>query len=491
METNYPKIIQGGMGIYISSPHLARTVSMLGQQGTVSGVTLERILVRMLQNGDLDGRMRRALAHFPFPHISEEVVNAFFVEGGIPKGKTIKGIPFFSLYPSEILIKTVICANFVFAWLAKEGHSNPVSINYLEKVSMPHIYAITGAMLAGIDIITIGAGIPIKIPAVINAILKWEIVSYPIPVLGKDGKTFLHPMIFEPETFLGKKPFEITKPKFLPIISSNLLATLFLAKLPAGSVYGFVVEEPIAGGHNAPPRKTTYDDWGNLLPIYGDKDKVDYAKLSETGIPFWIGGGFASPERLKWALSVGAKGIQVGSLFALSDESGMYAEIRKRMRVRAFNESLVVKTDMRASPTGYPFKVAQIDDTVSNQAVYEARKRVCSQGGLIELYEKEAFLDKKIILEKEDDCEKEEGISVGYRCAAEPVDKFVAKDGDIADTAGRKCLCNGLLAATGLNDDKEPAIVTIGDDLSFLKHLMNNENASYSAEDAIRYLLGK
>lgn len=472
METNYPKIIQGGMGIYISSPHLARTVSMLGQQGTVSGVTAERIMVCMLQNGDLDGRMRRALAHFPFPYIAEEVMNAFYIEGGIPKGKPIKGIPFLSLDPPPILIKTVICANFAFVWLAKEGHSNPVSINYLEKVSMPHIYALTGAMLAGVDIITMGAGIPIKIPAVIDAISKWETVSYPIPVLGKDGKTFSISMSFNPDTFLGKKPFEIMKPKFLPIISSNLLATLFLTKLPAGSVYGFVVEEPIAGGHNAPPRKVLHDEIGNALPSYGDKDRVDYAKIAETGVPFWIGGGYASPKRLEWALSVGAKGIQVGSLFALSDDSGMYAEIRKRMRARAFNESLVVKTDMRASPTGYPFKVAQIDDTVSNQAVYEARKRVCSQGGLIELYEKE-------------------DTSIGYRCAAEPVDKFVAKGGDIADTAGRKCLCNGLLAAAGLNDYKEPAIVTIGDDLSFLKHLMNNENASYTAEDAIRYLLGK
>ena len=470
MET-YPKIIQGGMGIYISSPHLARTVSMLGQQGTVSGVTLERILVRILQHGDLDGHMRRALSHFPFPHIAEEVVNAFYVEGGISKGKTIKGIPFFSLYPPDILIKTVICANFAFVWLAKEGHSNPVSINYLEKVSMPHIYAITGAMLAGVDIITMGAGIPIKIPGVIDAISKWETVSYPIPVLGKDGKTFSVQMYFDPGAFLGKKPFEIMKPKFIPIISSNLLVTLFLTKLPSGSVHGFVVEEPIAGGHNAPPRRVLYDDLGQALPSYGDKDKVDYAKLADKAIPFWIGGGYASPERLEWAFSLGAMGIQTGSIFALSDDSGMHPEIRRRMRQRAFNKSLIVKTDMRASPTGYPFKVAQLDDTVSNHDVYESRNRVCSQGGLIELYE------------KRDD-------SVGYRCAAEPIDKFVAKGGDLADTVGRKCLCNGLLAAAGLNDVKEPAIVTIGDDLSFLTHLMKHENDSYTAADAIRYLLG-
>ena len=37
--------------------------------------------------------------------------------------------------------------------------------------------------------------------------------------------------------------------------------------------------------------------------------------------------------------------------------------------------------------------------------------------------------------------------AVAYRCPAEPVHMFASKGGDIADTVGRSCLCNALLAS--------------------------------------------
>ncbi|MCC6637592.1 MAG: hypothetical protein IT278_07680, partial [Ignavibacteriaceae bacterium] len=43
---NLPEIIQGGMGVNISSPELAKMVSKLGQQGTISGTALEWVMVR-------------------------------------------------------------------------------------------------------------------------------------------------------------------------------------------------------------------------------------------------------------------------------------------------------------------------------------------------------------------------------------------------------------------------------------------------------------
>ncbi|MCJ7755904.1 MAG: hypothetical protein MUP13_15190, partial [Thermoanaerobaculales bacterium] len=66
MDFEYPKIIQGGMGVAISNWNLARTVSKLGQLGVVSGVALEVLLVRRLQDGDVGGHIRRALESFPF-----------------------------------------------------------------------------------------------------------------------------------------------------------------------------------------------------------------------------------------------------------------------------------------------------------------------------------------------------------------------------------------------------------------------------------------
>ena len=455
----HPKVIQGGMGVNISNPRLAKAVSIRGQQGTISGVALEKVMPRILQMGDLGGHLRRALAHFPFPDMAQKVLDTYFVEDGIPKGAPFKGAQVFSVKPSDFLISLTICANFAFVWLAKEGHGNPVSINYLEKISMPHLYAIVGAMMADVDFITMGAGIPLQIPEVIDALSEGRTATYRVPVIGRNITSY--EMSFNPENFFGEKLFFGKRPGFIPIVASNLLASIFVKKLPKGSVYGFVVEEPTAGGHNAPPRKGG---------VYGPKDEVDYQKIGELGLPFWIGGAKASPEKLAWALSVGAKGIQAGSIFALCEESGMDPKIRAEIRRQGFEGTLRIRTDMSISPTGFPFKVAVLDGTISERSVYEARARKCDQCALVSLYE------------------KADG-AIGYRCPGEPVERFVLKGGKIEETVGIGCICNGLISTAGLGDGSEPALVTLGDDVSFLRRIMTSADSSYSAEDAIRFLL--
>jgi NAD(P)H-dependent flavin oxidoreductase YrpB (nitropropane dioxygenase family) len=46
-----PSIIQGGMGVRISSYELARTVSKQGELGVISGTAVDTVMVRTLQNG--------------------------------------------------------------------------------------------------------------------------------------------------------------------------------------------------------------------------------------------------------------------------------------------------------------------------------------------------------------------------------------------------------------------------------------------------------
>ena len=457
-----PKIIQGGMGVGISDWHLAQTVSKLGQQGTVSGVGLDRVMAVTLQRGDIGGHLRRALSHFPFPHISGMVLKEFFVEGGVQKGIPLKRAPFFTIKPSDLLIALTVCANYAYVWLAKEGHKNPVSINFLEKVSMPHLYAIFGVMLAGGDFITMGAGIPLQIPGVINNFVEGKEAKYCIPIIGKNITSY--EMSFNPRNLFGQdldNLLPLKKPGFIPIIGSNLLASILIKKLPAGSIYGFAIEKETAGGHNSPPRNKV---------SYGEKDRVNFAEIAKFGLPFWIGGSYASPEQLQLALSVGASGIQVGSIFALCDDSGMNPELRKKLRCLGWNGELKIRTDFRVSSSGYPFKVVELAGTISEQSVYEARPRVCSHGLLVSLYE------------------KPDG-TVGYRCAGESLNAFVRKGGDIADTVGTGCLCCGLFSTAELEED-EPPIVTLGDDLSFLKHLMVDAHGSYRASDVVKYLLG-
>lgn len=458
-----PKIIQGGMGVNISGWLLARTVAILGQLGTVSGVALDRVVAYILQAGDPGSHIRRALANFPYPHIAQKVLDAFFNDD---PSKIKHGVPVFTVKPSHLLISLTICANFALVYLAKEGHTNPVSINYLTKVDMPHIYAIVGSMLGGVDYITMGAGLATKIPQVLEDLSEGRATSYPIII---DGQKEPYLMKFNPTEFFGEK-LTLKRPGFIPIISSNLAMDILVKKTPSGSIQAAVNEKPSAGGHNSPPREILFDHNGE--PIYGEKDKVNHARLLSYGIPIYEAGASASPIIIKWTRSIGLAGIQVGSILALSDESNMLEESKRLARYYGYLNQLKAKTDCRVSPTGFPFKVAQLAGTLGDKKVYKDRTRVCDQKCLANPYA------------------KPDG-TIGYRCSAEPVADYIAKGGKIEDTVGRGCLCNGLLANCRIQtkDTYEPPIVTLGSDSSFLEHLMDGPNDHYSAEQAINYLL--
>jgi NAD(P)H-dependent flavin oxidoreductase YrpB (nitropropane dioxygenase family) len=463
---NLPQIIQGGMGVYISTPFLANACSRAGALGTVSCVTAERILVRVLQSGDPGGHYRRALEHFPFPEIAERIIKTYFVEGGISVVSKYKRLPAFSMQPRNDLIELTVAASFCFVWLAKEGHSGLISVNYLEKIQIPHIYHLTGAMLAGVDFVTMGAGITLQIPGVLDAIASRGIPSYRVLVEGSKNGT--ETISFNPGTFFKTKFPDVKRPNFLPIVSTDVLASLMTKRLPANSIQGFVVEKPTAGGHNAPPRtKGIFDETGQ--PVYGQKDEVSFKNLASLNIPFWIAGSLASPAGLAEAQALGAVGIQAGSIFALSENSGMKSSYRSEMRRLGYKGKLAIRTDPKASPTGFPFKVAQLNGTQSDSTVYAERKRICDLSALLVPYK---ITDTKI----------------GFRCSSEPINDYLRKGGKLEDAIGARCLCNGLFSAAGLGNPGELPIFTMGDDVSFLSYLMSDENDSYGAVEAIEYL---
>jgi len=62
------------MGVGFSGRRLARTVSRRGQLGVVPSVGIDALLERRLQDGDPDGHLRRAMAHFPIPEVSAAVL---------------------------------------------------------------------------------------------------------------------------------------------------------------------------------------------------------------------------------------------------------------------------------------------------------------------------------------------------------------------------------------------------------------------------------
>jgi nitronate monooxygenase len=472
MTAGLPVLIQGGMGVGVSDWRLASAVSAMGQLGVVSGTALDAVMVRRLQLGDLGGHIRRALEAFPVPGVASGILQRYFVAGGKPSDARFRTKPLLKMAPSRRLTDLVVAANFVEVFLAKERHGNPVGINFLEKIQLPTLASLYGAMLAGVDYVLMGAGIPRAIPGALDKLAAGVKTSLRIDVKG-EAIDAIPETEFDPVPYnLGPQP-EVSRPRFIPIVSSHVLATM-LARNAESKVDGFVIEAATAGGHNAPPRgKLALSDRGE--PIYGARDDADLAVIRDLGLPFWLAGSRAEPRAVADALERGATGVQVGTAFAFCEESGLSPELKRQVVELSRGGHARVFTDPSASPTGFPFKVVELDGSLSQSGVHAERERVCDLGYLRTAYQ------------------RPDG-SVGWRCASEPVEDYVAKGGSIEDTVGRKCLCNALMSNIGLGQisksgTPEPPLVTAGDDIASIGRVLPRGSDTYTAADVITYLL--
>jgi nitronate monooxygenase len=265
----------------------------------------------------------------------------------------------------------------------------------------------------------------------------------------------------------------LQRPVFLAIVSSNTLATTMLRRAN-GRVDGLVIETRTAGGHNAPPRgKLQLDAQGE--PIYGERDTIDLGKICDLGAPFWLAGGYGSASKLREALALGATGVQVGTAFAFTRESDLRGDLKQALLEKAVRGEAHVFTDPLASPARFPFKVAQLEGTASDDAIAAARPRICDLGFLSEVVR------------------TDDGTFV-HRCPAEPLSLYLSKGGNIEDAAGRKCLCNALMANIGHQQVRcghrvEPPLVTAGDDLTEIARFLPEHETTYSAADVLNALL--
>lgn len=466
-----PSIIQGGMGIGVSSWRMAQAVSRTGALGVVSGTAIDAVIARRLQDGDVDGSIRRALQRFPDQEFATEVLRRYFIEGGKGAGTPYLLVPKLSLHPSEFASKFLVASSFIEVSLAKEGHDGLVGINYLEKIQLATPASIYGALLAGVDYILMGAGIPSEIPRVIRELSTHQETKVSITVENATTKYFL---AFDPAIINGGSAISLNKPKFLAIISSHALAA-YLNRDEEVRPDGFVVEGVSAGGHNAPPRgNTPVGEDGQSQ--FSTKDDADISKVHATGLPFWLAGGYATPEKLKEAVAEGAAGIQTGSIFALSHESGITDDLRKQILKKIANKTLKVITDPFGSPTSFPFKYAELDETISDESAFQARVKLCDNGYL------------RTIVEKPDQ-------RIAYRCTAEPDKTFLFKGGQEGATKDKKCLCNALLANIGMpqvrvDGYEELPLITLGSDLAGEEAMLALYPDGWGAADAVNYLLG-
>ena len=471
----HPKIIQGGMGVAVSNWRLAKAVALRGQLGVVSGTGIDSVMVRRLQDGDIGGHVRRAMEHFPFTDIVKDTLRRYFVPDGRRADKPYARLPLPTVEGNRFHRGLMALAGFTEVFLAKEGHDGPIGMNLLTKIQLPNMATLYGAMLAGVNHVLMGAGIPRDIPGILDELSQHRRTSMRIDAtVPRDGE----PVVahFDPAELGGDALPELERPHFFPIISTHALASILLKKA-TGAIQGFIVEAPTAGGHNAPPRGgKTFDERGQ--PVYGDRDRADLEQMRALGLPFWLAGSSGSPEALAAALEEGAAGVQVGTIFAYCDESGFEAAVKRQVIDRVLAGDTDVLTDAKASPTGFPFKVVNLPGSLSEREEYEQRTRVCDLGYLREVVR------------------TDEGKLV-YRCASEPVADYVAKGGDIEETVGRKCLCNALMANVGIGQVQkgqttpELPLVTSGDDLAAITRVLKPGATSYSAAEVVDYLLGQ
>lgn len=506
------KLIQGGMGVYVSNWRLASSVA--GQRpghtaGTVSGTGLDIVHLRLLQLGDPGGHIRRALSAFDAQfgvQVGGKIVANYFIPGGkqplerfkpapqqtvrfrdggkrLPAAQTTDPV---ELVLDEEVIEIIIATSFAEVWLAKQGHAGRVFINFLNKVELPLVYAMYGAMLAGVDGIVVGAGNPDGLPAIRTRLAEHLPVSHDIPVLYRaSGENFTLP--FDPRQVAGGRLAQqaLPEPAFLAIVSlENLVQSL--ANSPSGAPDGFIIEHHTAGGHNAGPQgPVRLDDKGQ--PVYSQLDEPDLAAIRQVGLPFWLAGGYGSRERFQLAQAAGAAGVQVGSMFALCEESGMKPAYRtailNAIKRGATDEDLVRTTLF--SPTGYPFKVAQLPGTLADEQIYANRRRVCDIG----------LLQQRGLTQPGADGSRQ----LFQRCQAAPLEDFLRKRGLERNAEGRRCLCNGLLACAGLGQIvrqdgqlvEEPAIVTLGNHIDGVRRLSRNGQVTYWARDVVNDVLGE
>jgi len=334
-----------------------------------------------------------------------------------------------------------------------------------------------GAMLAGVDAVLMGAGIPREIPQLLDKLAVQQPGTLHVDVIGGNPVD----LTFDPgDLGAGALP-HLNRPMFLAIVSSHVLAQ-YLNREEVTRPDGYVVEGPVAGGHNAPPRgKLMLDETGQA--VYGPRDDANLQQMASTGLPFWLAGGYGDPEKVAQALAAGAAGVQVGTLFAMSKESGLTPVLRRRLLDGMRDNTLDVRTDAAASPTGFPFKVALLDDTISQPETYEQRPRLCDLGYLRQPYARE-------------------GGAIGFRCPAEPIDIFVRKGGTAEGAAGSKCLCNALMANVGLGQERkagyaEVPMITLGSDLAGARRLDSEHwlhggsSDGWSANEAVNWLLSE
>lgn len=474
-------IIQGGMAIHILGPDGVSIVSKEGGLGTIALTASEVVLSRKLQLGDTE--TLQALQTFPKQEIAKRIIEKYYVKGGIPKGQRFKSPDMWELDAPERwalitaprkeqkqiaqkhLQEEAVAGAYCEVLLAKQkADGGVVSANAMRKIDLPFGFYVLGAMAAGVDVITVGAGSPADVPELLDNLAMGRKTRDRIHVAKEHQEWF---MTIDPEELLGRDAAQnLKRPPLLAIVSHIDSARGLIAN-PRTRPEGIVFELYPAGGHNAPAllqpmtKRTEYTE-RDKLDLAAAADLMSQTRRDDPDFLFAIGGGFSNPVGMNAAREWGFDAVQVGTPFALTDESNINRTTKARMLFEIFrNGSVPVVRDAQASGSGLPFHVAQVRGTQSDTGSQQA----CTVGYLLR------------------QVEQPDGVPEG-RCPAMPVGQFTRLQGRMRPL-GTAEVCRGLFAdvvftdpTTGeqrsLGQREDVPIVTLGDDQSATAHLVHN-----------------
>jgi len=267
--------------------------------------------------------------------------------------------------------------------LAKAG-GGCVGVNIMVALQRDYEASVRGALDAGADMIISGAGLPLGLPAI-----------------QAPGETAL-----------------------VPIVSSARALELICRKWErlGARPDAVVLEGPLAGGHLG-FRMDQIDLPENLLENLLPPVKEMAGKYGD--FPVIVAGGIYTNEDIRRFLALGADGVQMGTRFLATEESGATGAYKEAV-VRAGVEDIVVADDP-GSPCGLPFRVIR-ESPMYRTALTRGRAPKC---------------DKGYVLLKD---------------AAGKFTRCAAKESNEHDF----CICNGLLSSAGYNAEVEEPLYTVG-----------------------------
>jgi NAD(P)H-dependent flavin oxidoreductase YrpB (nitropropane dioxygenase family) len=433
-----PELIQAGMGAHVSCARLANVTSRLGALGVVSSVGLRHIVPQQVRDGHAD---TIALARtFPVARYVEELLS--YAPGGKRHTRAIPiDVP--DAVKGGLARRLSAISAYVEVMRAKNGHRGLVGINVMWKCALTVLPSIYGALLAGVDAFLCGAGVPMELHEIVARMRRGTDLDY-APLTG----TGTHVQMSIADDATADLLQSRAMPKLLPILSNFAFCKRLLDTWAKRSAEArpdaFVLENHAAGGHNAQPRDKV---------AFGEADDINsyFDKVLELGVPVYVAGAFAdggSRRDLLYWQQRGAIGIQVGSRFALTEESGLREDLKQRAIEMSRQGTLKVLTDARLSPTGFPFKYVPMEGTYGDLSLRAQQKRGCDLG----------YLLQSRTITQPDGTEREV-----YLCPAMPEEQYIALGGAEADTVDRLCLCNALLSTAGFSKVDRPALVTLGE----------------------------